>query len=48
MKIVIKNAKVVDAQSSFHGKTVAIQIEDDRIVKIAENIDSDDVQVIEG
>jgi len=48
MKIVIKNAKVVDTQSSFHGKTVAIQIEDDRIVKIADNLDSGDAQVIEG
>lgn len=46
MKIVIKKAKVVDAQSSFHGKTVDIQIEGDRIVKIANQIDSADAKVI--
>lgn len=48
MKLVIKNAKIVDAQSSFHGKNVDIQIEDDRIVKISENIDSGDAQVLDG
>ncbi len=47
MKIVIKKAKVVDAQSSFHGKTVDIQIEGDRIVKIANEIDPGDSQVIQ-
>ena len=47
MKIVIKKAKVDDAQSSFHGKTVDIQIEGDRIVKIADSIDAGDAQVIQ-
>lgn len=47
MKIVIKKAKIVDAQSSFHGKTVDVQIEGDRIVKIADNIDAGDSQVIQ-
>ncbi|MCR9173253.1 MAG: dihydroorotase [bacterium] len=48
MKIVIKNAKVVDAQSAFHGKVVDIQIENDRIIKIADSIEATDAQLIEG
>ncbi|XOV68179.1 MAG: dihydroorotase family protein [Fluviicola sp.] len=47
MKLVIKNVKVVDTQSSFNGKSVDIQIENDRIVKIASNIDTEDSQVIQ-
>ncbi|GAB5418564.1 MAG: dihydroorotase [Crocinitomicaceae bacterium] len=47
MKIVIKKAKIVDAQSSFHGKVVDLHIENGRIQQISENIDGNDAKVIE-
>lgn len=47
MKIVIKKAKIVDPQSAFHGKTVDLKIENDRIVEIGENIDSEGAQLID-
>ncbi len=47
MKIVIKKAKVVDAQSSFHGKVVDLHIENGRIQQISENIDLDDAKIIQ-
>lgn len=47
MKIVIKKAKIVDAQSSFHGKVVDLHIENGRIEQISNNIESPDAQVIE-
>lgn len=47
MKIVIKKAKVVDAQSSFHGKVVDLHIENGRIQEISENIELADAKIIE-
>lgn len=47
MKIVIKKAKIVDAQSSFHGKVVDLHIENGRIEQISDNIEASDAQVIE-
>lgn len=47
MKILIKKAKVVDTQSSFHGKVVDIHVENGHIQQISENIDVEDAQIIE-
>lgn len=48
MKILIKSAFVVDAQSSFNKQTVSILIENGIISKIAKNITPDtDTQIIE-
>lgn len=47
MKILIKKAKVVNAQSSFHGQTVDLLIDNNKIVKISDNISSDDATKIE-
>lgn len=47
MKILIKKAKIVNAQSSFHGQTVDLLIDESKIVKISENISADDAKTIE-
>ncbi len=47
MKILIRKAKVVNAQSPFHQKIVDILVEDNKIVKIANDISNDDAQRIE-
>lgn len=48
MKILIKKAKVVNAQSSFHGKIVDLLVEHDRIVKIAAEIEDSEAKLVEG
>ena len=47
MKIVIKRAKVVNAQSSFHGQIVDLLLEDSRIIKIGDDITVEGAQLIE-
>ena len=47
MKIVIKKAKVVNAQSSFHGQIVDLLLEDSRIIKIGNDITAEGAQLIE-
>lgn len=47
MNILIKNAKILDASSSFHNQVKDILIEDGLITQIAENIESDGIKVID-
>jgi dihydroorotase len=46
MKIVVKNAKVVDLTSEFHLQIVDLLIVDGIIEKIGQNISSEDAKVI--
>ncbi len=48
MKVIVKNATVIDANSSHHGNTVDILIENGLISKIAENIDGTGTTIIDG
>ena len=45
MKILIKNAKIMDAHSSFNNKTSDLLIENGLIQKIAKNIIDKEVSV---
>ncbi len=40
MKLIVKNATIIDTESAFNGQIVDIQIEDNLIKKIAKNIDA--------
>jgi len=48
MKILIKNAYIIDKKSSFHQQNKSIYIEDGQIKQIADQIKIDHAQVIEG
>ena len=47
MKVLIKKAKVVNKQSSFHGKVVDLLIDANQIVKIGNNLSADDAKPVE-
>lgn len=47
MKVLIKNAKVVNKQSSFHGKVVDILIDENQIAKIGNNLSAEDATLVE-
>lgn len=47
MKVLIRKAKVVNQQSSFHEQIVDILIENDHIVKIGNQISGDGAQIVE-
>lgn len=47
MKVLLKNATIIDKQSSHHGKTVNLLIDDGRIVEIGSSISVENAQVID-
>jgi len=47
MKVLIRKAKVVDKQSSYHEKIVDILIEDGHIKQIGENLSTDNATLVE-
>ena len=47
MKILIKQAKIINKDSEFHGKTMDLLIEDGNIVNIKTDITDKDATLIE-
>ena len=47
MKIIIKQAKIIDGSSAYNGKSKDILIENGVIVSIKDSIPNDDAKVIE-
>ncbi len=46
MKLLLKKAKVIQAQSDYHGQVVDVLIEDGIITKIGDQINADDAQIV--
>ena len=47
MKIIIRNAKVINKQSSFHGQTIDILINENRIEKISSELTDNEAKIID-